>query len=273
MKKTLKVIAAVALASITVYALAQVQVVGRAGGGQKLTSQSGQGIAMARMADQSVPQAPAITALRTSLAGELDTLILETRQAGKENAANTLREIACWSVLTTMTKAQQQYEIKNVWRLSEFMPNGEWDHVAAAPSMVSELLKVSPEVNAQIDALRRQFVREKMKPYDEFGARIRRETDRSGADYNRIYRERIDAFRIERATQILQSRGKRVAGLTSSQASLVLSEDSRAKNAVHIKTIRSLLTKAQNDEWSRIEAATRHRVALLQNGANPFPKG
>lgn len=271
MKRQLKVIASLALFSIAVYVLAQVQVVNRGGQGPSVgrTDAQATGGAVASRAD-GTPQSSAVYAMRKHIAGQINILRLQAKAAGRTSEAERLLEVSCWAVLASMTPEQQRYEIDHVWRLSHYKPSGEWAHVAAAPSMVSDLLKVSSTVNTKIAALAKAGSDRRMIPYKEFDARLRQHAKQTGQDFNRIHNEHLRDFHFELAKGIAFKMGRTSIPTNYDEVLALLAVAAAKDNASDISKIRSLLTPAQQAEWSRIEKACLDKAAIAANGGNPF---
>lgn len=268
MNKQLRFLAGLALASIAFYALAQVQIVdgGRTTGA---VAERAGGQAIASMV-RSSPQNEAVSAMRSQISGQVNTLWHEAKAAGRGDAAERLMQVACWSALTTMTPDQQKHEIQNVWQLGKYKPNGDWDHVTKAPSLVNSLLDVPAEKSAKIKSLRDAARRSAMAPYDDLTERVNDRVRQEGGDFSAIYNADLKKLHVELASQYAR-RNKLSLDTSNPDAvpAMLARQTAEAYEPVFLK-IRSLLTKEQQAEWVRIERTCLQNAKIAAQGGNPF---
>lgn len=271
MHKQLKTTAILGLLSIALFALAQVQVVRRGGdaSGRTEAGVNPGGQAFASRADGPA-QNPAIWRMRWSINTQLNISFLKAKVEGRRDVADRILQVSCWAVLAGMTPDQQRYEIDNVWQLGKWKPNDAWDNVAAAPSMVSELLKLSPEASREIQKILDESLARRIKDSDRLAEEIRKSAREKGLDFNRVYNEEARRITTERAVALAAKTGRSTRFDSYDEVLLFLTQVGPNHGANETKRVRALLTPAQNAEWTRIERTALEMARISMDGGDPF---
>lgn len=275
MNKPLRLLAGLGLASIAFYALAQVRVVGTHASGNDQGERavvvgtrggSAGGPPQAMMA--SIRQSPAVMAMRIEVLGKINTLRMRAKANGLADRAQTLLEVGCWSGLASMTPDQQEYEKTFVWQLGKFKPNGEWDHVASAPSMVSELLKVTDEVNRKIEGISSRWTVYRMRPYDEASKKLAKRHNARSQAFRDAYDGVLKQIHYRLAAEFT---GKSAQGMTHDEVLAILAERTQASKEKERKEVRALLTPKQLAEWDRYADVCLSMAERAWKGDPAFP--
>lgn len=200
MYKHLRFTAIPGLASIALFALAQIAVVNDGGvaSGQAKASIYPRGEAVATRAEGPA-QNPAISRMRSSINSQLNVLFFKENSEGRREIDDRILQVSNWAVLAGMTPEQQRFEIDHVLQLGKWKPNDGWDNVAAAPSMVSELLKLSPKTSREIQKILDESLAKRTDNSDGASGtkRVRALlTPAQNAEWTRIERTALEMARI-----------------------------------------------------------------------------
>lgn len=141
MQKTLKALAAVGIMSCVVYAIAQ-ESSARIKGGEGQGTVAGE-IGKGKFA----PINGAQETLRTYIMAIDNRNVERANQDKREGIAQACVDVQCFYWLTTARPDERKHIVDDVWQISKYRPNGQWNHITSAPILVDELIRIDKKTS------------------------------------------------------------------------------------------------------------------------------
>lgn len=252
MRKTLKVLAALGITSCVAYVVAQSSPV-RAQNGQQGA------IAAPSSAGKFLKPNGAQNALREYIMAIDNRNVALANAKGQGDIAQKCVDVQCYYWLTTMRPDERKNEIDNVWQVSKYRPNGQWNHITSAPILVDQLLKLDDKTSVAIQKILEDDRDAWMKPFMEQSDRVAKQFP--GKTWKTMTAEDKERYMALSNAE----REKWLNGRTS--------EDVWVEHAEYVvKTIAKVkqhLTDAQRAEFEKIATAYDRDMAKAFAGQAP----
>jgi len=253
MQKTLKALSALAILSCVVYAL-----------GQSSPSKSGQGgVANPAGARKYQPLNGAQIALREYIMAINNRNSARADEEKRPGIGQACTDVQCYYWLATARPDERKYTIDEVWQLSTYRPNGQWNHITSAPILVVELLRVDPAKSKKMDEIVSTARSKWMEQFDWKDARLDAFKGKLWKDFTQEEKDRY--YRINEENRQRWLNGRTTADVRTEHAVYMIKAINEAKNQ---------LTPVQLSEFDSIIAAYDKDMALAFAGKKPsFVKG
>lgn len=243
MQKTLKALAAIGVLSCVGYVMAQSGQV-RSGGGN-YGGQGGSAVASKNGQGKFAPANAAQQALRHYITAVDNRNVELARRDNKQDVAQACVEVQCYYILATMKPDERKHEVDEVWEISKYRPNGQWNHITSAPMLVDELLRIDPKVDAQIKKIVQSSWDSWMEPFMGITRKVNEEFK------GKTWATMTPDEKTRYAARCEEERAKVVKGKSNAQIS---SEHVKHMSRT-MDEVRKVLTKSQAAEFDRFIAA------------------
>jgi hypothetical protein len=252
MHKTLKVLAALGILGCVSYAVAQTRALqqGAEGGGPgQIASKEGEG--------KFAPANGAQKALREYFMAINNRNVLLANNANKGGVAQSCTDVQCYYFLTTMKPDERKHEIDDVWQVSKFRPNGQWNHITSAPMLVNELLRIDKKTNDAINVVLSNGWNKWMQPFMEQNERVAKKMG--------ITKKWDDMTPAEQSRLIQLNKEEHERWLNGRTTADVSAEHAKFVSGM-MQDVRKVLNKNQLAEFDKIIASFDRDISSAFNG-------